>query len=70
MIIHRALRDIERCRENYGEAWTEYEKMVPYLFIPVSSLIHTFAKMHMLTLRYSMFSKRTSKSWIDFSVAF
>jgi delta24(24(1))-sterol reductase len=37
MIIHRALRDIERCRENYGEAWTRYEKQVPYLFIPVST---------------------------------
>ncbi|KAF1365913.1 hypothetical protein EJ07DRAFT_92890 [Lizonia empirigonia] len=34
MIIHRALRDIARCREVYGEAWTEYEKQVPYLFIP------------------------------------
>lgn len=34
MIIHRAIRDIERCRHNYGEAWTEYEKMVPYLFVP------------------------------------
>lgn len=38
MIIHRAMRDIEKCRKKYGEAWTEYEKMVPYLFIPVSSL--------------------------------
>ncbi|CAI6335938.1 unnamed protein product [Periconia digitata] len=36
MIIHRAKRDIEKCRKNYGEAWTEYEKLVPYLFIPVS----------------------------------
>ncbi|RAH56227.1 delta(24(24(1)))-sterol reductase [Aspergillus piperis CBS 112811] len=34
MIIHRALRDIERCRERYGEAWREYERRVPYLFIP------------------------------------
>ena len=34
MIIHRALRDIARCRELYGEAWVEYEKQVPYLFIP------------------------------------
>lgn len=37
MIIHRARRDIERCRERYGEAWEEYERRVPYLFIPVSS---------------------------------
>lgn len=36
MIAHRAMRDIERCREKYGEAWVEYEKQVPYLFIPVS----------------------------------
>ncbi|KAL2823300.1 delta(24(24(1)))-sterol reductase [Aspergillus cavernicola] len=34
MIIHRARRDIERCRERYGEAWMEYERRVPYLFIP------------------------------------
>ncbi|CAK7239778.1 MAG: C-24(28) sterol reductase [Sporothrix thermara] len=34
MISHRALRDIQRCRLKYGEAWTEYEKRVPYLFIP------------------------------------
>lgn len=37
MIMHRAYRDIERCREKYGEAWVEYEKQVPYLFIPVSN---------------------------------
>lgn len=37
MISHRALRDIQRCRIKYGETWTEYEKQVPYLFIPVSS---------------------------------
>jgi delta24(24(1))-sterol reductase len=36
MIIHRAKRDIAKCRKNYGEAWVEYEKKVPYLFIPVS----------------------------------
>jgi delta24(24(1))-sterol reductase len=36
MIIHRAMRDIARCRRKYGEAWTQYEKEVPYLFIPVS----------------------------------
>jgi delta24(24(1))-sterol reductase len=36
MITHRAIRDIQRCRLKYGEAWTQYEQQVPYLFIPVS----------------------------------
>lgn len=36
MIAHRAHRDITRCRAKYGEAWLEYERQVPYLFIPVS----------------------------------
>src|SRR5690606_24590446 len=36
MIAHRAWRDITRCREKYGDAWKEYERRVPYLFIPVS----------------------------------
>lgn len=39
MIIHRATRDIERCRRKYGAAWTQYEKEVPYLFFPVSPKI-------------------------------
>ncbi|SPN97487.1 probable sterol C-24 reductase [Cephalotrichum gorgonifer] len=34
MIAHRAARDIRRCRIKYGETWTEYERLVPYLFIP------------------------------------
>ncbi|KAF4125671.1 Delta24(24(1))-sterol reductase [Geosmithia morbida] len=34
MIAHRASRDIHRCRTKYGDAWIEYEKRVPYLFIP------------------------------------
>ncbi|KAJ5927410.1 hypothetical protein N7516_009183 [Penicillium verrucosum] len=34
MISHRALRDIQRCRTKYGETWLEYERQVPYLFIP------------------------------------
>ncbi|KAI1380620.1 ergosterol biosynthesis ERG4/ERG24 family-domain-containing protein [Hypoxylon crocopeplum] len=37
MIMHRAWRDIERCRNKYGDAWKEYERQVPYLFIPVSN---------------------------------
>lgn len=36
MIIHRAIRDIQRCRQKYGDAWAEYERTVPYLWIPVS----------------------------------
>ena len=36
MIIHRAHRDIAKCRRKYGDAWNQYEKEVPYLFIPVS----------------------------------
>jgi delta24(24(1))-sterol reductase len=38
MIAHRAARDIYRCRNKYGEHWLEYERQVPYLFIPVSFL--------------------------------
>lgn len=39
MIAHRAARDVQRCRERYGEAWVEYEKTVPYLFIPVCFIV-------------------------------
>ena len=35
MIVHRAYRDIERCRAKYGKDWEEYERRVPYLLIPV-----------------------------------
>ncbi|KAG6309381.1 hypothetical protein E4U22_003994 [Claviceps purpurea] len=34
MIIHRAARDIHRCRIKYGKYWLQYERQVPYLFIP------------------------------------
>ncbi|THW74833.1 mannan endo-1,6-alpha-mannosidase [Aureobasidium pullulans] len=34
MIVHRAIRDIQKCRAKYGDAWMEYEKRVPWLFIP------------------------------------
>lgn len=39
MITHRALRDFHRCRTKYGKAWEEYERRVPYLFIPVSMTV-------------------------------
>jgi delta24(24(1))-sterol reductase len=38
MITHRAMRDIERCEQKYGESWQEYKRQVPYLFIPVSKV--------------------------------
>ncbi|KXJ87575.1 ergosterol biosynthesis ERG4/ERG24 family protein [Microdochium bolleyi] len=34
MITHRTWRDIVKCRNKYGKAWEQYEKEVPYLFIP------------------------------------
>lgn len=35
MIAHRTVRDVTQCRQKYGAAWEEYERRVPYLFIPV-----------------------------------
>ena len=39
MITHRAYRDIEKCEAKYGEAWKEYTRRVPYLFIPVCQAV-------------------------------
>jgi len=50
MIVHRAYRDIQRCREKYGAAWIEYEKRVPYLFIPVSIPGHILPQSMVLKL--------------------
>jgi len=54
MIAHRAWRDIHRCRQKYGEAWREYERTVPYLFIPVS-LSSSYHRAVLLTLRSMLF---------------
>lgn len=53
MITHRAVRDIQRCRVKYGETWTEYEKQVPYLFIPVRDLAsHDFQNSLITLIQY------------------
>ncbi|KAL6079271.1 7-dehydrocholesterol reductase [Balamuthia mandrillaris] len=34
MILHRGIRDNERCSRKYGEDWDRYCKEVPYILIP------------------------------------
>ena len=34
MILHRARRDIARCKRKYGKDWDRYTKEVPHLLIP------------------------------------
>lgn len=60
MISHRALRDIQRCRTKYGETWLEYERQVPYLFIPVSNLTLRTLPAPMSNLVYSSISSNRS----------
>jgi len=34
LLIHRCIRDEDRCRKKYGEGWNEYCRQVPYRLIP------------------------------------
>lgn len=34
MILHRAHRDVARCRKKYGADWDRYREEVPYLLVP------------------------------------
>ncbi|MCB1113371.1 MAG: hypothetical protein KDK62_01290 [Chlamydiia bacterium] len=34
LLVHRCLRDEERCQAKYGSAWTEYTRKVKYRLIP------------------------------------
>ena len=44
MIIHRTYRDVQKCKAKYGGQWTEYEKLVPWLFIPVNKALSFWFK--------------------------
>ena len=34
LLVHRSIRDDEKCRNKYGASWTTYCRRVPYCFIP------------------------------------
>lgn len=34
LLLHRQIRDEEKCREKYGESWEEYERIVKYKIVP------------------------------------
>ncbi|KAJ2903031.1 delta(24(24))-sterol reductase [Zalerion maritima] len=63
MIAHRAARDIERCRTKYGDAWKEYEKRVPYLFIPLTNPTHLLFELEVELNIIMAFS--AASSWVD-----
>lgn len=78
MIAHRAHRDIARCRLKYGDAWMEYEKRVPYLFIPVSlgslicpnvsvSVANPLTVRRLIVLQYWPFSSEQTRPLIQTS---
>ena len=34
LLIHREMRDEEKCMRKYGKDWEEYKKKVPWRLIP------------------------------------
>ncbi|KAH8898136.1 delta(14)-sterol reductase like protein [Thozetella sp. PMI_491] len=34
LLVHRAMRDDEKCARKYGEDWEKYKKLVPYRIVP------------------------------------
>lgn len=34
LLVHRSMRDDDRCARKYGEAWTEYRRLVPWRMLP------------------------------------
>lgn len=34
LLIHRSFRDDDRCKQKYGDTWTEYCTLVPYKIVP------------------------------------
>lgn len=68
MISHRCLRDIQRCRAKYGDAWKEYEKTVPYLFIPVSlSSLSSYINQKLTGISSTSFKSWHTLSLLDLS---
>lgn len=34
VLVHQCMRDEKRCSVKYGPAWTEYDRRVPWWFVP------------------------------------